>query len=233
MSIPADNGGYGSSPRCSPLQCEWQLAHPMRKAILEHAHVVDYIKASSLSAHAWLLPNLSVLLPPADPYLLGKMPKLIDYVQLPLHYWIPDWFLPQYVPFMPCPEPDCTARTTRQRWHSGGPRLIHDVHHAVYLHCWEYRCVEHPERSFSGWDERSVSKLPAAARLRFGYVLTRKTGVTLELHRRIVDARVTGSSLHTLRREMRENRHRRMYETIIAYNSHCETWKRDQSVKRG
>jgi hypothetical protein len=230
MSVgKVDNGGYGPSRCCSPLQSEWQLAHPMRKAVSEHANVAAYLSSSGLSAHAALLPNLSILLPPADPSLFGKMPKLIDYVQLPLHYWIPDWFLPQYVPFMPCPEPNCTSRTTRQRWHSGGPRLIHDVHHAVYLLCWEYRCVGHSNSSFSGWDERSLSKLPDAARSRFRYVLTHKQGVTLELHQRITDARVSGYSLHALRREMRENRHRRMYETITAYNSHCESWKKAQS----
>jgi hypothetical protein len=96
------------------------------------------------------------------PSLWSREPKLLHYTQLPLHLWIPDFFLPHLVPFMPCPEDGCLDRTARHRWHSHGPRLLHGVHSALYLHCWEYVCNSHSGKSFCGWDDRSVCKLPPA-----------------------------------------------------------------------
>src|ERR1700710_2108988 len=102
------------------------------------------------------------------------------------------------------------------------PRLIHGVQHAMYLHCWDYECKKHPNKSFAGWDNKSLMKLPASARLSFQFVLTEEEGVTTELFNRIVSARMSGSSLTQLRRELMTNRYDRMYRTILSYYRHCE-----------
>ena len=218
--------GYGARPRCSPMQQEWQTSHPVFKAI-KRGQTVKHLLSSS-GEISRILVDPHVLLPPSMPSLWSAEPKLLHYTQLALHLWIPDFFLPHLVDFMPCPEPGCSSITTRQRWHSGGPRLLHGVHSAVYLHCWEYTCNAHHGKSFSGWDERSVCKLPPAARATFSYVLTREEGVTTELHSRIVAARVSGSSLNALRRELVSNRYTRMHETIAAYYEHCESYSKQQ-----
>lgn len=189
----------------------------MREKLLQH---------SIIAAVA----DLSLLSPEAVPSLLHRDPALIDYVQLPMHLWVPDFFLPHLVPNMPCPEPGCVGVTARRRWHSGGPRLIHGIHSAEYLHCWEYSCSAHPSKTFSGWDSGSLNKLSAAARSLFRFVLTKEEGVTLELHRKIVEARVTGSSLHALQRELCRNRYTRMFETITAYYQHCEQHAADRNM---
>jgi hypothetical protein len=62
------------------------------------------------------------------------------------------------------------------------------------------------------------------ARATFCYVLTKEEGVTTELHSRIVAARVSGSSLNALRRELVINRYQRMHETIAAYYEHCHSY---------
>ena len=152
-------------------------------------------------------------------------PRLIDYVQLPVHLWVPDFFLPHLVPFMPCPEEGCNASTSRRRWRSHGPRLIHGVHHAEYLHCWEYECSRHKGHIFLGWDQRCLSKMKPLARSHFRFVLTPEEGVTLELHARIVDARMGGSTLNALHKELTRNRYTRLYETVAAYYQHCELHK--------
>jgi hypothetical protein len=218
------NFGYGQHPRCSPLQQQWQTSHPTFLAIQQRRTVKDYL---SNAAPLSLLGDPSVLVPSSTPSLWSKTVQLRDYVQLPLHLWVPDFFLPHLVPFMPCPEKRCKARTTRRRWHSGGPRVIHGVHSAVYLHCWEYVCTSHHQQSFNGWDDRSLNKLPAAARSHFKFVLTREEGVTLELHSRIVHARVSKSSFHALRRELMSNRYERMYQMIALYYQDCERHKLD------
>ena len=163
----------------------------------------------------------SILLPSATPSLYKDEPELIDYVQLPFHLWIPDFFFPHLVPYMPCPVPGCAGHTARRRWHSGGPRLVHGVHCAMYLHCWEYVCDNNKDKSFHGWDHRVLVKLPPAIQARFTYVFSKQEGVTLELHRQIVEVRVSGSSLMALRNELVRNRYTRMYETIAAYHQHC------------
>jgi len=44
----------------------------------------------------------------------------------------------------------------------------------------------------------------------------------MEVHSRVVEARVAGHSLNALRRELVRNRYTRMYDTITAYYQHCE-----------
>ncbi len=75
-----------------------------------------------------------VLLPVVMPSLFCTQPVLMDYVQLPLYLWIPDFFLPHLVPTMPCPEDDCAGGQSCC-WRSGGPQLIHDMQHAMNVHC--------------------------------------------------------------------------------------------------
>ena len=142
-----------------------------------------------------------------------------------MYLWVPDHFYADLVPYMPCSVEDCKEVTQRRRrWHSGGPRLIHGVHHAVYLHCWEYECpsADHKGKTFSGWDHGSLAKLRPLVRSLFRFVLTAEDGVTLELHGRIVDARVGGASMNALRKEMQRNRYARMYETMSSYYLHIE-----------
>jgi hypothetical protein len=216
---PSAKFGYGRNPQCSPLQQQWQTSHPMFLAIKKDKTVRDVVQSN---AWANTIADPSILLPPASPALWYDKPELIHYVQLPLYLWVPEFFLPQFVKFMPCPEKGCEGRTSRQRWHSGGPLLVHGMQSAVYLHCWEYECQMHPKKTFSGWDKDSLAKLPPAASSLFQFVLSKQEGITMELHNRIVEARVAGSSLHALRRELVRNRYNRMYETIAAYYRHCE-----------
>lgn len=223
--MAASTAGYGPHPRCSLLQQQWQVTHYMFKAVKRGETVKSLLSNSDVGR---TLVDPHVLLPPSMPSLWSPEPKLIDYTQLPLHLWVPDYFLPHLVPFMPCPEDGCQSRTARQRWHSGGPRLVHGTHSALYLHCWEYTCDAHQGKSFMGWDHRSLCKLPPLARATFCYVLTKEEGVTTELYSRIVAARVSGSSLNALRKELVENRYKRMYETIAAYYQHCELYSKQR-----
>lgn len=66
----------------------------------------------------------------------------------------------------------------------------------------------------------------------FRFVLSREEGVTLELHRKIVETRVTGGSLHAMQRELYSNRWTRMLETIAAYHQHCEEHTTDNGLLR-
>ena len=211
--------GYGASPRCSPLQQQWHTSHPTFRAVTQHNSVREWLRSNPLAA---ILSDPSCLSPPVCPSLWSAEPSLSDYIQLPLHLWIPDYFFPHLVPFVPCPVPDCFSHTSRRRWHSGGPRLIHGVHSGAYLHCWEYSCSTH-NKTFSAWDEQCLARLPASVAILFRFVLTKEEGVTLELYNRIIEARVSGSSLHALRRELLRNRRNRMYETIASYYQHCRS----------
>lgn len=222
-TIPKNNNGYGSSPRCSSLQQQWQTEHPIFLAVKKGSTIKDYLKQNPMMSS--LVSNPALLLPSETPSLVYDKPKLIDYVQLPLYLWVPDFFLPHLVPFMPCVYDDCNGFTTRQRWRSGGPRLIHDLTHGMYLHCQDYVCQKHPNEVFAGWDERSIRRLHQSARATFKFVLTAEEGVTMDLFNRIINARMTGSSFQALRNELVQARYDRLYGTIAAYYKHCEDYR--------
>jgi hypothetical protein len=156
---------------------------------------------------------------------LGAMPNLIDYVQLPLHLWIPDFFYPQLVPSMPCPQRNCKEATRRLRWKSGGPRLIHGVNSSLYLHCWEYACHNEEHPSFNGFHSRSLGKLPVEVQHSFRYHLTAEEGVTDDLMREIAGARMSGSSLQGLQQKLNAARYDRMYQWQSAYYHACSSHK--------
>ena len=214
--------GYGKNPRCSPLQQQWQIAHPTFKDIQIHPNIK--VKYRDRQQEVYTLADPALLLPLASPSLFKVEPRLIDYVQLPLYLWIPDWFLPHLVPWVPCPVDGCPAPTTRRRWRSGGPRVIHGVGHAMYLHGWDYNCTVHKSTAFAAWDPRCLQKMNIAARDVFTsqFILTPDEGVTRELFDRIVHSRRSGSSLHALRRELVRFRYERLYRTITQYYNHCE-----------
>jgi hypothetical protein len=214
--------GYGANPRCSLMQYKWQTAHPLFLSVARGRTIKDVLRGHPLLS---TIGNPSVLLPLTTPSLWHDEPQLINYVQLPMHLWVPEFFAPHLLSSMPCPVDGCTSSTSRQRWHSGGPRLIHGMHSAMYLHCWEYQCSTHNKTSFSGWDHRCLMKMPDAVYALFRFVLTGEDGVTLELYNRIVEMRVTGSSLHVLARDINRNRHGRMYEAMAMYYQDCERHK--------
>ena len=226
-----ENGrGYGKEARVSPLQQEWQISHPLFLAINKGSTVKTYygLHPGVKSTNSALLNSQhvdpSVLVPPTVLSLVNcdAKPRLIDYVQLPLYLWVPEYFYPNLVPFMPCPVDKCQARTERRRWRSGGPRLMHGVQHAVYLYCFEYGCsaAEHKDKVFMGWNEHALARLPPLVRSQFRFVMSPEMGVTWELHARIIDARMGGASLRKLQEEMTRNRYTRLYETMTAYYMH-------------
>ena len=203
LPLTMNGHGYGPTPRCSLLQEEWQTRHPLFNAVHSTSNVKATLctKVGTISTMRSITIDPSVLLPsPVSALVVKGKPELIDYVQLPMYLWVPDHFYPDVVPYLPCPVEGCKEVTQRRRWHSGGPRLIHGVHHAVYLHCWEYECpsADHKGKTFSGWDHGSLAKLSPLVRSLFRFVLTAEEGVTLELHGRIVDARVGGASMNAL-----------------------------------
>jgi hypothetical protein len=218
------SAGYGRKPRCNKLQQQWQICHPSFRAITAG----QSFRRTAHDPH-WLQGDPSVCNPPpinivgADGGI--EAPNLIDYVQLPLHLWIPDYFYPRLVPSMPCPHAGCTAATRRVRWKSGGPRLIHDVTSSLYLHCWEYSCQAEQHGSFNGFDARSLAKLPQQVQHSFRYHLTAEEGVTEELLREIADARMSGSSLQQLQTKLTAARHDRMYQWLTAYYHACNSHK--------
>ena len=184
-----------------------------------------------------MLGDLSELVPPAPtftPSLYNSEPRVIDYVQLPCHIWVPEFFYPHLVSYIPCISVKCSGHATRQRWNPSGPRVVHGIHSAVYLLCWQYRCHT-CNTLFAGWDNDALAKLPPAVRARFRFVLTHKSAITKELHQRVIDARVHGGSLKQLVNELTRNRHNRMHETITAYYRHCEYYKlsRETNMKGG
>jgi hypothetical protein len=206
------------------------VSHPMFRAILKG----QTIKSTMVGNPLFPFVDPSILVPaPVPSVWKSGPPDLKDYVQLPMHLWVPEFFFPHLVPHMPCPVEGCKGVTTRQRWHSGGPRLIHGIRHAVYFHCHEYKCSLHPQTSFSGWLDAAVAKLPPVVQAQFPFVLSGHEGVTLELYNRIIQARVTGYSLNALRREMGRYRHERMYDAISAYYAACEHHMLSVAPKRG
>ena len=157
-----NNSGYGQTPRCSPLQQQWQTSHPTFIAIKQYPNIrIQYREKERYNINSVSDPAL--LTPLASPAVFITEPRLIDYVQLPLYLWIPDFFLPHLVQRVPCPEPECQAETRRVRWRSGGPRVIHGIRHAMYLHGWDYTCTRH-KNSFTAWDPRCLQRMPIAAR---------------------------------------------------------------------
>jgi len=200
---------------------EWQISHPIFLSVgnSKYQNINDFIRINKI--HSNLIGDLSVLTPaPLASIFSREAPKLKDYVQLPLHLWVPDFFMPELVPFMPCFHAGCNNITTRQRWKKGGPRVIHDIDHAIYLHRQDYRCSIHGE--FSGTNNDSISRLPSLARQRFIYVLSREDGITINLANRIANARLIASSFNALRKELVTLRYERMYFHIHAYYEHCQ-----------
>ena len=107
--------GYGKTPRCSPLQQKWQTSHPLFQAIKTFAHINQFYsnnKATNFKLDL-VLPDPSVLQPPTPISILSRstQPALIDYVQLPMYLWIPEWFYPDLVHNTPCVVDGCTAHT--------------------------------------------------------------------------------------------------------------------------
>jgi hypothetical protein len=186
------------------------------RAVQKSATIHDYLQQHPgvpIVDPAWLLP-------PNMPSLFESRPTLIHYVQLPTYLWIPEFFFPHLVPAVPCPSDKCPGFGTRQRWNSGGPRVVHDVGHAVYLHYWEYKCKV-CAKTFKGIDDGVLRKLPMPVQAQFPFHLTAEEGVTLPLLHRITSARMMGSSLNALRQELMEARHWRMHRTIVSYYSDC------------
>ena len=237
-SSDAGKYGYGSNPRVSLLQQQWQTQHPTFAAIQAHQSVKVYMSKNPIARS--LGGDLAWLLPDATPSLFHDKPRLIDYVQLPLYLWIPDWFLPHLVPYVPCPldieqldkdgnvigTTPCDGVTTRQRWRSGGPRVIHDINSAIYLHCCDYVCKKHPKKPFAGWNHQSITRMHPTARATFKFILSGKEGVTLDVHTRIINSRLNGSSFQALYQELKQNRYNRLYQTIAAYYRHQEDYRK-------
>ncbi|MGH2640028.1 MAG: hypothetical protein ACRDF4_12230, partial [Rhabdochlamydiaceae bacterium] len=217
IELKQSSYGYGKDYRCSQLQFEWQTSHPTFKAVIKGMDVIRYLEKTPL---ATLLNNPPLLLPLESPEIWHKEPKIIDYVQLPLFLWVPDFFYPSLVTHMPCPLDDCPAVCTRQRWRSGGPRVIHDINHAMYLHTFDYKCPTHGIE-FAGWDDRSLSRLHPVVRNRFQFFLTAEEGVTLVLLSRIINCRLSAGGFNALRNEISQSRHERMYQAIENYHLHC------------
>ena len=126
---------------------------------------------------------------------------------------------------MPCPERGCNKLTTRRRWNSGGPRIIHDVDSGVYLNYCEYDCTDESHPSFKGINAQSMAKLPMDVQDAFGYQLTEESGVTDTLMAMIMDARPSASSLSALERRISEAKHERMYRHQRAYYRACTKHK--------
>ena len=230
----SSSSNHGHRGQCSALQHQWQSSHPIYRAI-QNGHTIQSFLNSSGIARQYhdMLGDLSELVPPSVSLLSLRTtePALIDYVQLPFHIWAPDFFYPHLVPVKPCTTPKCSGHATRQRWNPNGARVVHGVHSAVYLLCWQYKCLS-CSTTFMGWDDNVLQKLPPAVRARFRFVLTHKSGVTRELHQRIIDARVHGGSLKQLEKELNRNRHTRMHETITAYYRHCEHYKLSRQIDK-
>ena len=218
---------------CSPLQHAWQTQHPIYCAIQHGKNIRDFLNTCGIASKYYdMLGDLSELRPPSTALLSmhDAPPKASDYVQLPCHIWAPDFFYPHLVLYMPCAAPKCDGRATRQRWNPNGARVVHDVHSAAYLRCWQYKCLK-CNVTFAGWDESVLAKLNPAVRTRFRFVLTHEGAITQELHQRIIDTRVHGGSLKQLQNELNRNRHTRMHETLIAYYRHCEYYKLSQQSR--
>ena len=229
-TVPTSNYGYGQNPRCSPMQQQWQTSQPIFAAVKANQTISSYISAQRIPRPLAQQIDFSVVNPTAFHLLplYPHIPSLADYVQLSLHFWMPDFFMPDLVPFMPCAvsivdshgrTAPCPKQTSRRRWRSGGPRVIHDVHSSVYLHTWDYTCPQHGD--FSGFSKNSIERLHPIARSRFHYVLTDQEGVTVEVQRMIQSARVSGVSFTALRQQLVNNRFERLYQSIQAYQDHC------------
>lgn len=163
-NLKAANGGehksVTSTNRCNmnELQLQWLTSHPIYQAVKTTADIRAYMRHVT-SAHSYMTcgPNPASLLPSAEPSLSGGSPQLQQYVQLPIFLWVPEWFYPHLVPAMPCNT--CNGTGTKQRWSSGGPRVIHDLNHTVYLHCYEYKCTK-CSSIYKGTDRAVRNKLP-------------------------------------------------------------------------
>ena len=106
--------------------------------------------------------------------------------------------------------------------------FIHDVNSAMYLHCCDYVCQKHPNKPFAGWNHQSIVRMHPTARATFRFVLSDKEGVTLEVHSRIINSRLNGSSFQAFYQELVQNRYNRMYRTITAYYQHQEDYRAAQ-----
>jgi hypothetical protein len=220
-SVPSSSSSFSSCKphgagshrgQCSALQHQWYTSHPIYNAIRSGQTINTFLAGSGIARQYYgMLGDLSALVPASLPSLFYSELRLIDYVQLPCYIWVPEFFYPHLVPLMPCPASKCNGKATRQRWNPNGPRVVHGIHSAAYLLCWQYMCLE-CGTVFAVWDDDLLSKLPLAVQGCFRFVLTHKAAVTMELHQRIIDARVHGGSLRQLERELNRNRHTRMLE---------------------
>ena len=205
------------------LQLQWLNSHPIYQAIKTNANIHTYMKhITPAQSYMTCGPNPAWLLPSSEPCPTGGSPQLQDYVQLPIFLWVPEWFYPNLVPAMPCNM--CHGTGTRQRWSSGGPRVIHDMNHTVYLHCFEYKCTK-CSSVYKGTDRAVRSKLPRKVQLKYTFHTTHAAGVTLDLLQHIVASRTTGQSLNKLQQFIRELRYERMHNTIVDYYNHCKTYQ--------
>ncbi len=103
-----------SRSNLSPLQDEWLRRHPVYNSVQRNSDIKSLIR--SLTHASALMHNPGWLMPSSMPSLHSAQPKLIDYVQLPVYLWIPEYTFPHLVPAMPCA--NCNGFGTRQRWNA-------------------------------------------------------------------------------------------------------------------
>ncbi len=242
---------YGKSPNVSPLQFQWQTNHIIWTSINQKnpKNRNEYIKSihqCSSKETLFELSHAALLQPVEYPALkyVGIKPSLINYVQLPMYVWVPEWYYPDRVPCMPCPynvrgsdgQPvRCTYVTKVHGWNPGGPRVVNDVHNSMYLHYRQYKC-ENPyhiedEKYFTGVNSCTISRLPVDVQDMFTFFLLDELGVTQALLDRIMEARMSGSSLSSLQNEILRNQHSRMHRKIKQYYQDCARFKNNVMSK--
>lgn len=72
---------------------------------------------------------------------------------------------PSFVPFMPCPNPDCALKTKRNGWVKM-PHIVHTTDSYFLLLCARFVCPEHKE--FNSFNKLAFQRLPKFVQNAYG-----------------------------------------------------------------
>ena len=80
--------------RCSQLQKQWTVNHPVFKSIQKNKTITNYLSEQKLNKPDYycLLDDISLLRPLSNPAIYNDEPQLADYVQLLCRLWVPEYF---------------------------------------------------------------------------------------------------------------------------------------------
>lgn len=138
---------------------------------------LDWMQSAKTSWTRQNAVNKQLRIDPPNATSAGVASKALSLCLKPLIMWAPAKLWADLVQFVPCPEPDCKAKT-EQHGYAKEPRLVQCIEDSYYLWSSVHVCKDSNHKSFLASNPLTLEKLPAFVRSHASFFLTERAAVT-------------------------------------------------------